>query len=133
MPTFGKRSQEILGQLVEPLQQVLLEAIKVVDFALVCGFRDEASQHQAFKDGNSKLDWPLSKHNHYPSMAVDLVKYSEGKISYDSMQACYVAGVIMACAASLGVHLRWGGNWDQDEVLLTDQEFDDLCHFEVVL
>jgi peptidoglycan L-alanyl-D-glutamate endopeptidase CwlK len=31
----------------------------------------------------------------------------------------------------LGVKLRWGGNWDRDGEPVTDQDFQDLVHFEL--
>ena len=27
--------------------------------------------------------------------------------------------------------IRWGGNWDSDGVIIRDQGFDDLVHFEL--
>jgi len=32
----------------------------------------------------------------------------------------------------LEVDLRWGGNWDMDGEPITDQDFQDLVHFEEV-
>lgn len=32
----------------------------------------------------------------------------------------------------LGIDIRWGGNWDMDGEPVTDQNFQDLVHFELV-
>ncbi len=30
------------------------------------------------------------------------------------------------------INIRWGGNWDQDGEPVTDQDFQDLMHYEIV-
>jgi hypothetical protein len=32
----------------------------------------------------------------------------------------------------VGVMIRWGGNWDMDGEPITDQDFQDLVHFELI-
>jgi peptidoglycan L-alanyl-D-glutamate endopeptidase CwlK len=54
---------------------VMLSAIKKTDFSVICGFRGEKEQNEAYASGNSKLKWPQSKHNKTPSEAVDIVPY----------------------------------------------------------
>lgn len=44
----------------------------VSDLAVLCGYRGEKEQNEAFAKGASKLQWPHSKHNHLPAFAVDL-------------------------------------------------------------
>ena len=34
-------------------------------------------------------------------------------------------------ADRLKVHLRYGGDWDRDDIVVSDQTFQDLVHFEI--
>jgi len=47
----------------------------VHDVSVLCGHRGQVEQDWAYKQGNSKLPWPKSKHNSFPSRAVDLAPY----------------------------------------------------------
>jgi peptidoglycan L-alanyl-D-glutamate endopeptidase CwlK len=47
----------------------------VKDVTVVCGHRGKAEQDHCFAIGTSKLKWPMSRHNVYPSLAVDLAPY----------------------------------------------------------
>jgi hypothetical protein len=42
-----------------------------------------------------------------------------------------MAGRVMQEADRLGVTLRYGGDWDMDETVVSDQTFQDLVHFEI--
>ena len=74
-PTFGFKSKERLQQCHPNLQKIALEMIKEMDITILCGHRNEADQNQAFISGHSKLQWPRSKHNKTPSLAVDIAPY----------------------------------------------------------
>jgi peptidoglycan L-alanyl-D-glutamate endopeptidase CwlK len=64
-------------------------------------------------------------------MAVDMVPLQTGTIEWNKLRHFDVmAGVVLAAAADLGIHIRWGGDWDGD-LNVYDQEFNDLCHFEI--
>jgi peptidoglycan LD-endopeptidase CwlK len=43
-----------------------------IPFMVLCGHRNEVEQNEAFQKGNSKLQWPNSKHNSKPSQAMDV-------------------------------------------------------------
>ena len=47
----------------------------VRDIMILCGYRGQKEQEEAFEKGTSKLRWPHSKHNHLPSQAVDIAPY----------------------------------------------------------
>lgn len=72
-------------------------------------------------------------HNRFPSKAIDVAPYVNGKASYDYRHCCFFAGVVLAIAGMLKIKVRWGGNWDMDEEVMTDQDFQDLVHFELHL
>jgi peptidoglycan L-alanyl-D-glutamate endopeptidase CwlK len=139
MPQFGKASLEKLNTCDPRLIKVFLEVVKHYDCMIIEGHRNQAAQHAAFVAGNSQLDWPNGNHNKMPSRAVDAGPYplefpqekddartKQKKI----MQFCYFAGFVVATGKSMGIDIRWGGDWDQDYDL-KDNKFDDLVHFEV--
>ena len=72
---FGKKSLERLSQCHPDLQKIANELIKELDVSILCGFRGEKEQNQAFINGKSKLKWPRSKHNKTPSLAIDIAPY----------------------------------------------------------
>ena len=60
---FGKKSLERLSTCNGLLQEILNEAINIMDFTVLWGHRDKEEQNKAFRDGNSKVKFPNSKHN----------------------------------------------------------------------
>lgn len=66
------------------------------------------------------------------SNAVDIAPYVDGHISWNEYHCCYVAGIVMAIAKLKGIKIRWGGNWDMDSEPVTDQDFQDLVHYEIL-
>ncbi len=121
MPTFGPQSRKHLETLDPELQEVLNEAINHIDFSIIDGHRDMDRQNQYFNDGVSTVRWPDSKHNIFPSHAVDIVPYPGG---FDNPNEAFdrLATYVLAAATRLGVPLRWGGHW---------KGFPDYAHFEL--
>ena len=72
MPTFGTKSQEKLENCDPQIKLVLQEAIKHYDFSVLEGHRTEEKQKEYFESGASKVLFPNSKHNSFPSMAADV-------------------------------------------------------------
>ncbi len=129
MYKFSPRSLLRLAGCDKRLQEICHEAIKVMDFSVLEGHRDEEAQNDAYASGRSKLRWPDSKHNKHPSLAVDLAPYP---IDWEQRSRFYLlAGVMFACANKLGYKIRFGGDWDMD-MEHKDQKFNDLPHFEIV-
>jgi peptidoglycan L-alanyl-D-glutamate endopeptidase CwlK len=117
---FGAKSLARLAELHPDLQRVLCQAIKVADFAIICGHRGEKDQDVAYATGHSRLQWPYSKHNALPALAVDVAPWP---INWDDLTSFYyLAGVVMTCAYKEGVPLTWGGNWIK---------LKDMPHFEL--
>ena len=78
--------------------------------------------------GKSQLEYPKSRHNLVPSMAVDVCPYP---IDWnDRERFSYFAGYVRGVAAGMGIDIRWGGDWDSDGEV-KDNSFDDLPHFEL--
>jgi peptidoglycan L-alanyl-D-glutamate endopeptidase CwlK len=129
MAKFGKKSLEKLKDADSKLQLILKGAIQIYDFTILQTHRGEKEQNKYYKQGKSKLKYPESKHNQYPSKAVDIAPYP---IDWnDRKRFYYLAGLIKGVADNNGIKIRWGGDWDSDGKF-DDQTFDDLPHFEVV-
>lgn len=73
----------------------------------------------------------LSKHNFFPSKAVDVVPVINGRISFVKEHVLTLSGFLMSFFQNeMKDKWRWGGNWDRDQEVVTDQIFNDLLHFE---
>jgi peptidoglycan L-alanyl-D-glutamate endopeptidase CwlK len=134
---FGSTSLKRLATCHQDIQDVLKEAITKtpIDFTVVCGNRDKASQDEAFNNGKSSVRWPHSKHNPFPSLAVDIAPWwpGDGIVWHRRNEFIWLAGFVCGVAEMRGVKMRWGGNWDQDQEIITDQDLIDLPHLELVL
>jgi peptidoglycan L-alanyl-D-glutamate endopeptidase CwlK len=102
------------------------------------GFRDKETQDRYFAEGRSKLKFPHGKHNVLPSKAVDMGFYpvrwpnkrGDPTTYAKSLASWYMFGMfVIETGRSLGLDIRWGGDWDSDWDI-HDQSFDDLPHFE---
>jgi peptidoglycan L-alanyl-D-glutamate endopeptidase CwlK len=141
---FGERSIDNLDTAHADLKLIMQEALhrSMVDFGVSEGYRSLERQLKLFKEGKSRIDGikKKGKHNHFPSLAVDIYAYVPGnkKLAYDKAHLGYLAGVIMTVAdllleeGEISHRLRWGGNWDGDGTLLVDQNLKDMPHFELV-
>lgn len=132
MAKFGKRSEKNLSECTDNIQRLFREVVKHYDCSVICGHRGEKEQNEAYYSGRSKLKFPDSKHNGFPSKAVDVVPYFKNKpnIRWDDREKFYeFGGFVQGVAAMMDIDIRWGGNWDGDDEL-KDQTFFDLPHFE---
>lgn len=161
MPNYGKSSKGKLATCHEDLQKVMNVVIQLFDNTILCGRRNKAEQTKYFNEKRSKVEYPDSKHNDSPtSSAVDaapypinwdtekelLIKYykakSDGIIdamekeeiskAENAMKRWYIfAGIVKGVALAMGISIRWGGDWDNDNNF-DDQTFNDLPHFELI-
>ena len=131
---FSTRSKENLATCRQGLQQIadIALMLNLIDFMVIEGHRGSEKQNEYFKEGKSKVPWPLGKHNTNPSCAFDIVPVIDGSLSWNKLHCCVLAGILLAVAKTVDIKLRWGGNWDMDGEPITDQDFQDLAHFELV-
>jgi peptidoglycan L-alanyl-D-glutamate endopeptidase CwlK len=129
MPSFSSRSKKRLEQCHPDIQKVFNEVIKHVDCTVLEGHRDQETQDEYYRQGRSKLRFPNSKHNHSPSMAIDCAPYPIDWNDRDRFY--YFGGMVLGIASSMGIKMRWGGDWDMDNTF-KDQTFHDLPHFELI-
>ena len=112
------------------LQKLFNEIIKHYDCKILCGFRDRATQNQAFDEGRSQVDWPHSKHNNNPSTAIDVAPYP---LDWEDIKRWYMfIGIVRGFAAKMNIPIRCGADWDGD-MQIKDQNFHDLPHIEIII
>ncbi len=132
MAMFSERSKRELKTCHPALQTVFLATVKYFDCTIIEGKRNKARQNRLQEIGRSKVRWPASRHNTVEedglSEAVDVAPYP---VDWDDIERFYFfAGFVLGIARSMGIQLRWGGDWDSD-TQITDQTFNDLPHFEL--
>jgi len=152
MPQYSLISKDRLATGDERLQRVFNYIILYYDCSILCGHRGKEGQDEAYENKWSKVQWPTSKHNSIPSMAIDVAPYpiiwpetlkmlkrfkeGRGTVSQimmtikDLSRFYHFAGYVQGVAQKMGTPLRWGGDWDSDRDF-KDQTFDDLPHFEL--
>jgi len=130
VPSYSKKSKAILATCDERIQRVFNEVIKHFDCTITCGHRTKEEQDALYyaTPRRTQVKWPNGKHNTKPSQAIDAVPCP---VDWDDRERfTYFAGFVVATALSMGIRLRWGGDWDGDTEL-DDNKFDDLPHFEL--
>lgn len=133
MPKYSRTSQNNLSTADDKLQLIFNEVIKHYDCSVLYGFRNEELQNKAYNEKKSKLKWPDSKHNSFPSKAVDVAPYyTDDKIPWkDRERFSLFAGFVLGVASQFGVKIRWGGDWNNNKKT-KDEKFWDAAHFELI-
>ena len=128
MPKFGRKSKERLSTCDERLQKVFNEVIKHVDCSVLEGHRSKDRQNKLYEEGKTKVKYPNGRHNRQPSSAVDVTPYP---VDWeDRERQTLFAGFVLGIARSMGIKLRWGGDWNMN-FEVDDNKFDDFPHFEL--
>ncbi len=135
---FGRTSTARLNTCDEDIQTLFRHIVQEYDCSIICGHRTRDDQQRAFSSQRSKVQWPNSKHNTSPSIAVDVAPYpidwgekgSAQKRKKAIARFYHFAGYVLAMSKELGIKVRWGGDWDGDNDF-SDQNFDDLVHWEL--
>ena len=135
MPHFSDTSKRRLSECDDRLQLLLNTVIQHYDCKILTGHRTQEEQDEKYELGQSKVRWPNSKHNEYPSKAIDVAPYpipkDWGKEWKDRVKFYELKGILFYEARILGFKLRFGGDWDMDSDY-SDNTFDDLVHFEIL-
>lgn len=128
---WSKESRSRRDECHPDLQRLADEVLRHWDCAITCGHRGQAEQEKAFRTGNSRSRWPDGKHNKIPSLAIDMVPLVHGEQNWSTKVCRVFGGFVMGVAASLGISIRYGGDWDGDRDP-NDQTLNDLVHFELL-
>ena len=135
MASFGESSRKQLDTCRAEIVDTLEIVVKEFDITVLEGRRSWARQAELLRKGKTKVGPGGSKHNppteddtEWLSHAVDIAPYP---IDWkDAKRFIYMAGLVIGVGRTLGYDFRWGGNWDEDQVIIDDQSFDDLPHIE---
>lgn len=110
MYKWSKKSSDLLATCDKRLQQLCNRMLERSDFdmTITCGYRTKEEQEQAFNEGKSKAHFGQSKHNSFPSKAVDIMPCSP--ISWDTNDIRWWKMVALAydTARSMGIKIRSG-------------------------
>ena len=155
MPEFGRKSEKVVSTTHPVLQTLCKRVVKHFDIAALVGHRKKEDQNKAFSSGASTKQWPDSKHNSLPSMAIDVTPWPipegwgdlEGQTPkardldwkervkfYEMIAVFFYEWEKMRDEdpeLSKKYKLRSGRDWDGDGDY-RDQKFDDLPHIELV-
>jgi len=137
MNHFSDTSKSRLFTCHRDLQTLFNHVILDFDCTIVCGHRDKADQDKAFAEGKSKLQYPRSKHNSSPSMAIDAAPFENGSIDWSKSQmiafAFYVKGIAdqLYRIGSMKHRIRLGADWNSNNDI-DDETFLDAPHFELI-
>ncbi len=143
MPKFGKTSLERLATCHSLLQELLHEVVLTKNCTILEGHRSEVRQNELFTQGRSKVQWPDSRHNADPSLAVDVVPWfndaphvrwpdpKSSTFARELGQWYLFIGYVQRTAEEMGIAIRCGADWDGDGLTI-DQSFHDLPHIELI-
>lgn len=136
MPKFSQSSFSKLSTCHQDLQVLFYEVIKCFDCTILEGYRNQVDQEKDYVDGKTKLHFPDGKHNHQPSMAVDVTPYP---VNFDDNKlSIWFGGYVLGIAQRLkdegkmSHSVRWGGAWDGLGKLDRTGELNDADHFELI-
>jgi peptidoglycan L-alanyl-D-glutamate endopeptidase CwlK len=136
---LSKRSLDKLETCEKDLQVLMIEAIKEspFDFGISWGHRSPVKQKELFDQGRTTPGKIVtyvdgydkkSKHNYLPALAVDIMCYVDGKITWNESIYLEVAEHIIDVAEDLfekGImknRITYGGYW---------KRFRDYPHFQI--
>lgn len=129
MPQYSRNSQERKLTCNWRLQQIADKLVDFYDNTILYGFRDRETQERLFNEGKSKLHFPKSAHNRYPSRAIDLQPYPY-PYTNTREEMMFMRGMVYAIANELKIKLKSTINWDLFHFELENSEHDnkDISH-----
>jgi len=119
---WGRTSQRRLSTCTPNIQRLMTAALHHPDcphdMSITSGHRTHEEQAALYARGRTAPGPKVtnakpgqSRHNSYPSEAVDIVPYVDGSLSWDWDHINPCAEHIKRVAAGLGIEIEWGGDW----------------------
>jgi peptidoglycan L-alanyl-D-glutamate endopeptidase CwlK len=133
MASYGPASKARLEHAHPDLRRWAERLILRFDHTVVCSHRGEEDQEEAFRLGRSRVHYPDSMHNFYPSLALDLAPWDPvaGRIDWSARDRfILLAGMALELAAEMELPITWGGDWDGD-TFMRDHNFLDFPHYQL--
>lgn len=120
---LSKRSLSRLEGVHPDLVRVVEKAITLttVDFGVTCGLRTLEEQKKLVEQGASQT----LKSKHLEGLAVDLVAYVGGRVSWEMPLYDKVADAMHTAALEEGVKLCWGGAWHLPDICCWTEDMED--------
>lgn len=114
---LSQRSLDKLVGVRPELAEVVKQAIQIttVDFGVTEGLRTKERQIELFEKGASQI---RDGGKHVDGMAVDLVAYIDGRISWELNLYDNIADAMKQAAIEKNVALRWGAAWNVPDIRL---------------
>ncbi len=136
---LGKNTKRNLYTILQSgnhLSSVLVKAveefIKVtpIDFCIISngGYRTAEEQKVLFDKGVSRCDGTTHKSNHQGGLAVDLVPWVDGSMTWEKAHAYYLSGAFIMFCIERGYNVTSGSDWNRDGNL---KDGWDPCHMEI--
>ena len=119
---WGRTSLKRLATSHDDLQRLMTAALEhpdcPSDMTIVYGQRSNAEQADLYAQGRTKPGRVVtnakpgqSRHNSWPSQAVDVIPYINGAGSWSWDHINPMADHIKRVASDLGIQATWGGDW----------------------
>jgi len=120
---LSKRSLGRLEGVHLDLVRVVEKAITLttVDFGVTCGLRTLEEQKKLVEQGASQT----LKSKHLEGLAVDLVAYVGGRVSWEMPLYDKIADAMHTAALEEGVKLCWGGAWHLPDICCWTEDMED--------
>lgn len=126
MYKLSDKSYDILQHADIRLVRVVFRTLLTYDISVICSYRDEDAQNDAYNNGYSYVQYPNSPHNRKPAFAIDLRPYPYPETFVRECNQEMAAHVLRA-AEREEVRLRWGGLFLDAK----DRLWIDAAHFEL--
>ena len=82
------------------------------DIILICGNRTKEDQQDCFNRGVSKVQFPNSKHNSFPSLAMDIAPMIDNKIPWnDITEFKRLVEFVKSLASGMNIDIRCGADF----------------------
>jgi len=106
---FGNRSEmkmlDVDARLIEVARLAL--PLSPIDFGITCGLRSQHEQNQLLAQGKTQV----RRSRHQDGMAIDVVAYENGKVSWDLEHYITIADAFAKACKQTKLGVRWGGGW----------------------
>jgi len=149
MYLYSVKSQTRLNTCCADLIRLFNIVIRNYDCSILCGRRGKEEQEEAYAEKRSKVKYPRSAHNRFPSRGVDVAPHpipkNWGRISWKLIpkkhrrqiqkeikelhKFYHFNGYVKGVADCNDISIRQGHDWNGDNEF-NDQKFDDLVHIE---
>ena len=132
---LDETSLKRLSTVKENLRLVVLRAVATLPFQIriVEGIRTQDRQNELYEQGRTKpgkmVTWTRNS-KHLTGDAIDLAPVQNGIILWeDKAKFAEIKQAMMKASDDLGIGIRWGGNWDMENIPYEKDETD-LPQFE---